>query len=301
MSTSTARSLPDVPVVLLPDDPTAGQVLLAEFAGAVGRIVDEDPAVRLGREESIHKARVSARRTHSQLRTFRPLFDEPAVGQLRTELRWLVDTLGVPRDLDVTLERIREGAPMVGPASSRRLQMAIQALEEARAKATEDLLSELKGARYVQLLDLLVDTIGTPPLTARADAPALGVLPAMVHGDWVSLRSKQRRLGRPPSHRELHKMRIAVKRVRYAAEATEPVVGKRARAFAKKAATLQDALGDACDAVLAEEWLRRWMGQDQLRPETVTVSPDGEPWRSAWEALDRKRLRSWMTATIDDR
>jgi CHAD domain-containing protein len=178
-------------------------------------------------------------------------------------------------------------------ATPRRLQTAIRALEEAREKAGAELLAALRAPRYVALLDLLVDLIRDPPLTDAACAPAMDVLPPMVHENWKRLRSRVDRLGLSPSHRELHRIRIEAKRVRYAAEGVIPVAGKPARAFVKKAVALQDALGDARDVVLAEAWLQGRSGHVEM-DEAESSRPGDEPWRTAWDELNRKKLRSWM-------
>lgn len=286
--------LPDVPKIKLPPHPDAGEVLMAGLAKATRTMVTRDPLVRFGEDEALHGSRVSARRMHSQLRTFRPLFEEAWVNELRRELKWLVDVLGVPRDLDVTLERLRMGPPLAGEATPRRLQTAIGALEEAREKAGAELLAALRSPRYLALLDRLVDVIHDPPLTDEAGAPAMDVLPPMVHKSWKRLRSRVDRLGPSPSHRELHRIRIEAKKVRYAAEALIPVAGKPARAFAKRAVALQDALGDARDGVLVEAWLRNASGQIEMDDVVSLRRPEDEPWRTAWDELNRKKLRSWL-------
>jgi CHAD domain-containing protein len=122
----------------------------------------------------------------------------------------------------------------------------------------------------------------------------MDVLPPMVHKSWKRLRSRVDRLGPSPSHRELHRIRIEAKKVRYAAEALIPVAGKPARAFAKRAVALQDALGDARDGVLVEAWLRNASGQIEMDDVVSLRRPEDEPWRTAWDELNRKKLRSWL-------
>ena len=55
---------------------------------------------------------------------------------------------------------------------------------------------------------------------------------------------------------DLHRMRIAAKRARYAAEAVERFGGKGVKRLARRLAALQDILGDFNDAVVAADWLR---------------------------------------------
>ena len=110
-------------------------------------------------------------------------------------------------------------------------------------------------------------------------------------------------LGPGSADADLHAARIRAKRVRYAAEAVAPVVGKRARRFAERAALLQDELGEHQDSVVAAAWLR-----DQAAGTSARVAfTAGElgaiearlqrrarrRWPDAWAALDRKKLRFW--------
>ncbi|HTU07678.1 MAG TPA: CHAD domain-containing protein, partial [Trebonia sp.] len=50
----------------------------------------------------------------------------------------------------------------------------------------------------------------------------------------------------------LHETRKAAKRARYAAEAAEPALGRKAHRFARRMKTVQSALGDQHDAVNAQ-------------------------------------------------
>jgi CHAD domain-containing protein len=53
----------------------------------------------------------------------------------------------------------------------------------------------------------------------------------------------------------LHEVRKKVKRLRYSAESAAPVLGKRARKLAKRAKSLQQALGTHQDTVASRAWL----------------------------------------------
>jgi CHAD domain-containing protein len=109
-------------------------------------------------------------------------------------------------------------------------------------------------------------------------------------------------VGDHPAPLVLHKLRIRVKRCRYAAEALAPIIGKRARAFSKAAAHVQDVLGEHHDAVVAQEWLKRSVPPGklsfacgQLSALELTAERDAYGgWREAWRAMDRKKLRAWL-------
>jgi CHAD domain-containing protein len=84
------------------------------------------------------------------------------------------------------------------------------------------------------------------------------VLPDAARERWRRLARAAKALGRNPSARDLHAVRIRTKRCRYAVEAIEPVLGKRGASFARELAKLQDRLGELNDAAVAESWLREW-------------------------------------------
>ena len=110
----------------------------------------------------------------------------------------------------------------------------------------------------MQLLERLVLAVREPALTAAAAGTAKDVLPEAARDRWRRLARAAKALGRNPSARDLHAVRIRTKRCRYAVEAIEPVLGKRGASFARELARLQDRLGELNDAAVAEGWLREW-------------------------------------------
>ena len=120
------------------------------------------------------------------------------------------------------------------------------------------------------MLDRLHAAASAPPFwrhssTEMSGEPAIGpdtaarqVLPLLVSGHWVKLRRKVRKAGSVPSDRQLHRIRILSKQLRYASEAADPVVGKPARRTARRAEALQAILGDRVrDSVTAVAWLEQ--------------------------------------------
>jgi CHAD domain-containing protein len=89
---------------------------------------------------------------------------------------------------------------------------------------------------------------------------ARDVFPALVRSQWKTLRRRVRKAGRHPSEHQLHRIRIASKQLRYAAEAATRVAGKAARRTANRAEDLQTILGEHHEAVAAEQWLDRTAG-----------------------------------------
>jgi CHAD domain-containing protein len=304
-----ARALepPDVVTYALdPDEATVGDVVAAAMAAGFTRLLRHDPGVRLGGDdEDVHQARVAARRLRSDLRTFRSVVDPAWAQPLREELSWLGERLGRVRDADVLLTRLRAQAAALPPTDQRAATALLARLEGERESARADLIAVFDGDRYVRLLDQLADAAVAPRLVDdEAGARARRALPALVRSPWKHLQHAVEALGDDPEDAALHEIRIRAKRLRYAAEAAAPVIGKRATRLAKAAAALQTVLGDLQDAVVADAWLRAAggrgpAGQALVAGQLVAVQRQAmaevrREWRAAWDDLDAKKLRDWL-------
>jgi hypothetical protein len=136
------------------------------------------------------------------------------------------------------------------------------------------------------------------------DLLARQVLPQLCRGPWRHLRQAVEALGDDPEDAALHQVRIRSKRLRYATEAAEGVIGKPARKLASAAADLQGVLGDLNDAVVAEAWLRTNAerapsSQALVAGELITTQRQRqgagrEHWAKAWKAVNHPGLRAWL-------
>ena len=296
----------EVLVPRLASGATAGEVVRRAIAASVVRLTQHDTVMRLDTSpKGVHQARVATRRLRSDLRTFRPLLEEEWASSLRDELGWLARLLGVVRDGDVMLERIHRHAAQLPEVDGRGAAAVVATLEAARGEDHARLLETLQGERYLALLDRLISAASAPAMLLEADLPAATVLPRLVRRRWRGLARRVKTLGDSPTDEELHAVRIEAKRVRYAAEAAAPLLGRRARVFARAAAALQGVLGDLNDAVVAERWLRGWAGEHRSTPaafaagelaglEHAAARETRARWRKAWKELSSARLRSWM-------
>lgn len=302
---AVALEPPEVAAVRrLPHDCRAGDVVRTAIAGSVAQLLAHDGAVRLGEdEEAVHQARVATRRLRSDLRTFRSLLVPEWDAALRDELRWLGNELGAVRDTDVLLGLLRSTAERL-PEPERGSGIGLtRRLAQHREGARAELLVAMRSRRYAALLDRLVEAAHAPALAV--DAPARDTLPALVRGPWSHLAAAVAALPADPADEALHAVRIHAKRCRYAAEAVAPVVGKRARRFARRVQRVQEALGDHQDTVIAVAWLRDAATHAQTRGDTFAagmmagmVHDRGITARaefaSAWRAARRKQLRAWL-------
>ena len=297
----------DVVVPTIEHGAPAEAVVRAAIATSVARLLKHDPGVRIGEDaEAVHQARVATRRLRSDLRTFRVLVDEHWANGLRDELRWLGEVLGAVRDTDVLIERIDAKILRLLEVDRAPAKALVDQLRDDRDRAREQLLRALRSERYDTLLDRLVVAARRPRLLLRVEEiDDAELLRGLVRRPWNRLRDTVRALPPEPSDQQLHQVRILAKRTRYAAEAVEPAVGKRARALARALAIVQDELGEHQDAVVAGEWLRRAAARSNDASEgfaaglLAAMERDAaeearDTWRDAWAATGRKRIRGWL-------
>ncbi len=253
-----ALSLPAPSLEPLPasDAPVVAHVKWA-LARHVQWLLAHDPGARLGREpESLHQMRVATRQLRAVLRAARPLLVPEWADSLQDQLRWLGQLLGPARDLDVQLAYFREESAALDARDRRPLTQFIAHLEAQRNNVQGVLLSELKSARYLDLIRRLQQATHDPTVVESTVT-----LRDLATRAFKKLRKVIRQVGASPNSAKIHEIRINTKRARYAAELAEPVAGKPATRFINKARAVQDVLGMHQDAIQAETHVRAFLKQ----------------------------------------
>jgi CHAD domain-containing protein len=232
----------------------ANRALTDYLNAQLDQVAAGDIGLRRGKDP-IHDTRVAIRRLRSTLRVFRKVLDQPAIGDLDSELKWFAALLGDVRDCQVQHRRfgdVLDGMPVelvLGPVRSR-IRNDLQAIElPARTRLSEAMDSD----RYLAIMavlrrwraappvdqDIAISTLKTRARRARHKADRR-LAEALETGDGVML----------------HRARKAAKRARYAAELCKPV-DKKAKRTVKHYKHVQSLLGDHQDTVVATEALRR--------------------------------------------
>ncbi|BAS10440.1 uncharacterized protein Rv2226/MT2285 [Arthrobacter sp. Hiyo4] len=180
-------------------------LLAAYLAGQISEILAHDPGVRLEEPEAVHDLRSATRRARSALQAYRQFYNSLAVRHLGTELKWLGRVLGVPRDAEVMLDRLRGHMaglpPVLASAVKDRLEDDLGASRDA---AHRKLQMAMVSARYFQLLDDLEAFLDNPPVRPGAAAPARKAAAKLVAKAAKRLERAARtakRTGRGPSTR----------------------------------------------------------------------------------------------------
>jgi CHAD domain-containing protein len=253
-------------------------------------LAEHEEGVRLGDAEELHKQRVATRRLRSLLRSARPALADPeGAERQRRELRWFGGLLGEVRDRDVLIAYLLDELQSIEEAAA--FGGVLELLDAERERARSELLAALDADRYRVLLRRLEDPPGLREPGLFEDAAA---------AEYGRLRRSVKRLGADPPAEDLHRIRIRVKRARYAAEA----IGGDKR-FVGRAKDVQDVLGQHQDATVAEERIRELVGR--LRGTGRTAFCAGRlierqrarrtaaraAWPKAWQCLRRAGDRTW--------
>lgn len=197
----------------------------------------------------VHDTRIAIRRLRSDLRTLAPLLDADAVHDLRERLGDL-DLVIVPvRDADVIAARLEATAAQVTDALDPECMHAIaQRFAAAQEHSRSALLAELASGRFTKLLRDLGRIDGDVlAVSHQGLQKALEVRNART---WRRLQEAVMAAGDDPSDAELHRIRVLLKRSRYLAEASAPVLGRRMAKQAKRLARAQQVLGEHQDSVI---------------------------------------------------
>ncbi len=287
----------------------AGRVVHRRIAEQVAELKLRDSQVRRVSHEGLHKARIACRRLRAALATYRPLLDREVTDPLRTEVKWLGQSLAEARDATVVRDRLRalidaeRPDVVVGPVRAR-LDTSMRERGRAGWAVAEEALS---SERYLALLDALDQLVSVPPWTKKADRPAKDVLRRRVHKDWRRLKRRMAGVAEAEDPGEqLHDVRKDAKRLRYAAEAVEPVWGKHARHLAEGAKGLTSHLGVLQDTAVSRQLLLdiaaeadaagessvTW-GVLLAREEERAAQLDDEL-PAAWAKVSRKKQRRWL-------
>jgi triphosphatase len=267
--------------------------------------------IRGAHAEYLHQARVALRRLRSVLDAFGPLLRTESAAPRVKALRRLTQMLGPARDWDVfaadTLAPILRQFP-----GHRGLAALARGCGRRREAANRAARRALSGRRAQALLIDVAAWLASRSWVAAASAEsrqawkgAARPYAAAVLDRYHRRMLKRGRGIRSASLARLHRLRIAAKRLRYAAGFFAPLFPRaRARALLRALNELQDALGAINDGAIAPELIAAASAaaRGPLRAEAravvghwnaVALKERREGLRRLWKAV-RRREPFWQ-------
>ena len=258
---------------------TAGEAFQTIARGCLRQVIANGPAVLAREAEALHGMRVALRRLRAGISVFsRVVADRPS-GKIKSELRWLEETLGPARDFDVYV------ADVVGPLRKRhrhdgKVKRIYQDIERRRAVLYAQVAASLQSqrlrhlelalARWIEAGPWLVNR--TSPAARRRDRPVTQLAAEALTRRRKKLCKRGRCLAKLNRWKR-HRVRIRAKKLRYAVGFFSEIFpgkgrAKRCRDTLSALEDLQDSLGALND--LAQQ-------EDLSAHDTEGTAPTGVP------------------------
>ena len=237
-------------------------------------------AVRSGIDpDGLHDFRVASRRSRVVLSRAKNILSDTMYKRCRKDLRWLAKTTNPSRDLDVWQAALVAYRSTLPPQHASELLPFEIDLRERQRKAYDRVRAALNSDRY-RRFTIDYRALLTTSMTRRADLADSGRI-ADVVSTWIwaaydRVLKRGRASGPIPSVKELHKLRLACKRLRYLMEVYESLFPEQK--IAELIDTLQEfqtLLGDLHDSDLQrhdiEEFIRKTTMSDAVSAEASAV------------------------------
>lgn len=265
--TSAAPELPP----LRSDDPMseAGRkVMWTHFM----KMLANEAGTREGADiEFLHDMRVSTRRLRAAFMIFAPFYEAQAIGQFNKDMRKAGRTLGAVRDLDVLIEKAQayEASP---PAEERlTIQPLLDHWAAQREVARREMSAFVDGNAYKRFVEGFGAFLLTPGMGAKAipeGEPVAHqvrhVIPRLVMERYEQVRAYEPIIATAPLT-TYHMLRIDCKRLRYALEFFQKLLGPNAPGVIKQVTAMQELLGAMQDAHVAEGVIAEFLAQEAGR------------------------------------
>lgn len=256
------------PIDLAPDvdQRTAFQIIAR---ACLHQLLANEAALQDDTPGAVHEMRVAIRRLRAAISLFSQMLAGQQTEAMKSKLKWIASELGPARELDVFVERVVKRVEADGPAGvgwhsvsrniRRRRRRAFGSVEAAVASARyRDIVLDasewIEAGDWTKNMDDFVRALRERPIAAAAAEE--------LRRRCKKIRKQGARMAELDQRRR-HKLRINVKKLRYAADFFAGAFpgrkcARRRKKFIAKLKTMQDALGDLND-ILVHEGLSKGM------------------------------------------
>jgi CHAD domain-containing protein len=238
---------------------------------------------------ALHRMRIALTRLRTVISFFSPMVTGPQRARIRDELKWLNAHLGVVRDLDVAIERLRD-------IDKRRPAVDYGSWNRERAESQRHLARVLRSIRYQRLVKSISTWVEKGSWSTKAGKRAakqracpIAEYSASKLARWQKKLIQKSRKLRDLDTKQRHRLRLLNKRLTYAIEAVADLISSgeisKQQATVKYLRKAQKCLGQLNDDATA-------------RSLALTVEQSGE--RAAQPFLtpkhEKRLIRSAATA-----
>jgi len=245
----------------------------------------------------VHQLRVGLRRLRAALTAFGPEFRNPAMEDIRARAQRLARELSHTRELDVfgndILASVEEAAPSLSGLTAIR-----QTLDSERQKSWDETVALLRSERFAHFLVDLAHLIDRAAWREGAKDTKVYTQPArrLARISLGKRLAKAKKRAHHLNHLDTdarHRLRITLKKLRYAAEFFAPLFkDKETARFLAKLSKLQDVFGALNDVAGADSMLKKLISEAE-RPLQKDMQ-DAAPFVVGWHK-NRAKI-AWRSA-----
>lgn len=283
---------------------SVAEALQAIVLRAAHHLTSNDDCARINAHvEGVHQCRIACRQVRSAFRLFRRVLPNSPFAALRDEAKRIAGALGKARDIDVMRTELLEPA-RAALDSPELVDRLLAGLAKERVKAYARVASALADQRYEGfLIDLLA--VATSDDWAESgdkralDSHATRFAEAALDKAYDRVRKSGRGF-KDLSAADRHKLRIDVKRMRYASDFFASLFdAEETKRFRKQLADLQDRLGALNDLAVAKNSLAALAGRaagadEPLAAQLSTVADRILEWRAKdADKMDDALIGDW--------
>lgn len=286
-------------------DMTVDEAFVTVAFHCLAHLQDNETGLLAGRDpEYLHQARVALRRLRSAFRVFDMAIPRSHFVQSLDELKSVARLLGEARDLDVFAV---ETLPHAGSAQHAGVAALHQRTRNARRRAARAVGTAIAAPEYTAMLLRLAQALSAGPWRGETARPAAAsmTLPKfatkLVSQRYAGVKKRGRHIAQL-DYADLHRLRIEIKRLRYAIEFFLPLLEDKAQGTLRALVELQELLGRLNDDATAWKLLDTLATEDSSTDYQQAVgflrgwcARDGEQCcsrlKDAWKRFDD--LQPW--------
>jgi len=267
------------------------------------------PVLRGRNAEGLHQLRVGLRRLHVAFSAFGDEFRTPALKDLKTRTKAFSDALAPARDLDVFIEELF--APLaVEFDHEEAFKILRRCAEEVRAQAWDAAVEHISSVEFAAFQDDVASAaearswLGAQSVTIDLKSRLAVRVPvksasARMLDEHLMRVLKRGRKAKVLDQRSTHRLRISLKKLRYAGEFYGPLYKKKSvKRYLTRVKQLQDMLGALNDVAQVRAILGRLTAGETISPHTQADLCFAAGLVNGWhraraDRMGRKALKHW--------
>ena len=242
-------------------------------------IAANEPAVLAAQPDGVHQMRIGVRRLRAAIWVFSKLLRSEQTEAIKRDLKWLAGKLAPVRDLDVFLSKVERLAGAAPPIDG--LADLTRELEYRRALAAEAARAAVASSRYRLLIFNALEWIEDGTWLRRSSRHGSRLVKPFaveLFGRRTKKTKRRAKKLRKLNVRDRHKLRIAIKKLRYTIYFFESLFSdseyaKALSRYKDRLAKLQDRLGALNDIAVHHKLLTKLgADRDEAKPRLMAFA-----------------------------